>query len=175
MDIGIAGTHHHAVIAVEQQIAVETVGPGLHRKEQAEQHRAMGDRGWRDRSALGVIFDIAPDPVHHSREQRAQKERPQQPVLDSQIGGQRKQIEADVPAEERIACAKRCLMEVTQEHSPIVNLSPADKHGENNRAAVNNSRPRQPMAHGVQNVRQCDGACVCPLEICPAMEPRTLR
>jgi len=44
MDVGVARADHHPVVAVEQQIAVETVGPGLHREEQAEQHRAVDDR-----------------------------------------------------------------------------------------------------------------------------------
>ena len=44
MDVGVARTDHHPIVAVEQQIAVETVGPGFHREEEAEQHRAVGDR-----------------------------------------------------------------------------------------------------------------------------------
>jgi hypothetical protein len=32
----VACPDDHAVVAIEQQIAVETIGPGLHREEKAE-------------------------------------------------------------------------------------------------------------------------------------------
>ena len=37
MYIGVTCADDHAVVAIEQQIAVETIGPGLHREEKAEQ------------------------------------------------------------------------------------------------------------------------------------------
>src|SRR2546426_12816743 len=75
MDVGVARADHHPVVAVEQQIAVETVGPGLHREEEAEQHRAVGNCCRRHRPALGVVLDMAVDPIDRSGEERAQEER----------------------------------------------------------------------------------------------------
>ena len=43
MGIGVARPYHHAIVAVQQQIAVETIGPGLHREKEPQQRRAMGD------------------------------------------------------------------------------------------------------------------------------------
>jgi hypothetical protein len=37
MDIGVACADNHAIVAVEQEIAVEKRGPGLHCEETAEQ------------------------------------------------------------------------------------------------------------------------------------------
>src|SRR5262245_65684408 len=106
MDVGIARTDHHPVIAVEQQIAVETVGPGLHREEETEQHRAVSDRSWRYRTAMGVVLDVAVNPIYRSGEECAQQERAQHPILDDDIGGQHEEIEADVLVVERIISAK---------------------------------------------------------------------
>ena len=36
MDVGVACADDHTVVAVEQEIAVETIGPGLHHEEEAE-------------------------------------------------------------------------------------------------------------------------------------------
>ena len=41
MDIGIACADDHAVVAVEQEIAIQTIGPGLHRE-----HRPTSAEPW---------------------------------------------------------------------------------------------------------------------------------
>ena len=45
MDIGVAGADHDAVVVVQQQVAVQHVGPRLHREPETQQRRAMGDGG----------------------------------------------------------------------------------------------------------------------------------
>ena len=172
MDVGVARADHHPVVAVEQQIAVETVGPGLHREEEAEQHRAVGDRCRRHRPALGVVLDVAVDPIDRSGEERAQEEREQHPILDDDIGGQRKEIEADVLVVERVIRAIGHLIEEPQEDAPVVDLSPGDKHGEEAGAAGDDEGPRQPMSHEFQHVGQRRNAGAFPLEVGGTLRPR---
>ena len=43
MDIGVARPYHHAIVAVQQQKAVETIRPGFHREKEPQQSGAMGD------------------------------------------------------------------------------------------------------------------------------------
>ena len=88
MYIGVASADDDAVVAVEQQIAVEAVRPGLRREEKAEQRRAVSNRCRRHRSVVNIVFDVAVHPVDRSGEKRAQNECKQHPVLDEDIGGQ---------------------------------------------------------------------------------------
>ena len=171
MDVGVARADHHPVVAVEQQIAVETVGPRLHREKEAEQHRAVGDRCRRHRPPLGVVLDVAVHPIDRSGEERAQEEREKHPILDDDIGGQRKEIEADVLVVERVARAIGHLIEEPQEDTPIVDLSPGDKHGEEAGAASDYDAPRQPMAHEFQHVGQGRNARGFPLEVGGTLRP----
>ena len=75
-------------------------------------------------------------PIDRSGEERAQEEREKHPILDYDIGGQRKEIEADVLVVEWVARAIGHLIEEPQEDAPIVDLSPGDKHGEEAGAAA---------------------------------------
>ena len=88
MYIGVACADDDAVVAVQQQIAVKTIGPGLHCEEKTGQRRAVGNRCRRHRSAVDVVFDVAVHPVDRSGKKRAQNEGEQHPVLDQDIGGQ---------------------------------------------------------------------------------------
>ena len=45
IDVGIAGADNDAVVTVEKQVAIQTVRPRLYRKEEGEQHGAMGNSG----------------------------------------------------------------------------------------------------------------------------------
>ena len=153
MDVSVARADDHPVVAIEQQIAVESVGPGLHREKEAKQHRAVGDHCRRYRPALGAIFDVAVDPIDRSREECAQEEREKHPILDCDVSGQRKEIEANVIVEDGVARAIRHLIEELQEDSPIAHLSPGDKRGEDTSAANDCDAPWQPMAHEFQNLR----------------------
>src|ERR1700726_853359 len=105
MYIGVACADDYAVVAVEQQIAVETIGPRLRREEKTDQRRAVSDHCRRHRSVVRVVFDVAVDPVDRSGEKSAQNEGEQHPVLDEDIGWQREKIEADVLVVERIVYA----------------------------------------------------------------------
>ena len=63
MEVGVAGADHDAVVAVEQQEAIESVGPGLDREVEAEQHRPMDDGGGRDAPGRRVELDVAVRPI----------------------------------------------------------------------------------------------------------------
>ena len=132
----------------------------------------MGDRCRRHRSALGVVLDVAVHPIDRSGEERAQEEREQHPILDDDIGGQRKEIEADVLVVERVVRAIGHVIEELQEDAPVVDLSPGDKHSEEAGAAGDDEGPRQPMAHEFQQVRRRRNARAFPLEVGGALHPR---
>src|ERR1700682_4910425 len=101
MYIGVTCADDDAVVAIEQQITVETVGPGLHDEEETEQRRAVSNCCRRHRSVMNVVFDVAVHPVDYSGEKRAQNECEQHPVLDEDIGRQYEEIETDVLVVER--------------------------------------------------------------------------
>src|ERR1700758_2088401 len=105
MYIGVACADDDAVVAIEQQIAVETIGPGLHSR--------------RHRSVVNVVFDFAVHPVDRSCEKRAQNEREQHPILDEDIDGQSKEIETNVLLIERVVCAIWHVIEKLQEDTPV--------------------------------------------------------
>ena len=153
MDVGVARANDYPVVAVEQQIAVETVGPGLHCEKEAEQHRAVGDCCRRYRPALNGILDVAVYPIDRSGEERAQEERKKHPILNCDISGQRKKIKADVIVEEWVARTIGHLIEELQEDAPIVDLSPGNKRREDTGAADDCDAPWQPMAREFKNLR----------------------
>src|SRR5262244_953567 len=100
----------------------------------------MSDRHWRHRAALGVVLDVAVDPVDRSGKERAQQERKQYPILDGDIRGQRKEIEPDVLAVERVIRAIGYVIEEPQEDAPVVDLSPGDKYCKDAGAAGSDER-----------------------------------
>src|SRR5215467_2954140 len=79
----------------------------------------MSDRHWRHRAALGVVLDVALDPVDRSGEERAQQERKQYPILDGDIRGQRKEIEPDVLAVEWVIRAIGHVIKEPQEDAQL--------------------------------------------------------
>jgi hypothetical protein len=131
----------------------------------------VSDRSRRYRPALGVVLDIAMDPIYRSGEKRAQDEREQHPILDDDIGGQREEVEADVLVVERVIRAVGHLIEEPQEDAPVVDLSPGDKHSEDASAAGDDKRPRQPMAQQLQHVGQGHNARGFPLEFGGMLRP----
>src|SRR5262249_6692933 len=68
------------------------------------------------------------DSVYRPGEECAQQNGEQHPILDDNIRGQRKEIEADVLAVERVIRAIGHVIEEPQEDAPVVDLSPGDKH-----------------------------------------------
>src|SRR5271163_1628807 len=61
---------------------------------------------------------VAEDWLGKWAKESAQEEREQHPILDDDIGGQRKQVESDVLVVERVVRAISHLMEKPQEHAP---------------------------------------------------------
>ncbi len=132
----------------------------------------MGDRFRRHRPALGVVLDVAVHPIDRSGEERAQDEREKHPILDDDVGWQRKKIEADVLVVEGVTRAIRHLIEKPQEDAPVVDLSPGDKHSEEASTAGDYDGPRQPKAHEFQHVGQGRNARALPLEVGGTLHPR---
>src|SRR5262249_40217773 len=130
MDVGVARAHDYAIIAVEQQITVETIGPGLHSEKEPEQRRAVAYCCGRYRPTLSGIFDVAVHPINRPSEERAQNEREKHPIFDCDISRQRKEIETNILVIKWVACAIGHLIEEPKEDAPIVDLSPGDKDGE---------------------------------------------
>src|SRR3981189_37556 len=135
MNVGVACADHYSVVAVEQQVAIETVGPRLHDKEKAEKHRAVGNCCRRYRPSLGLVFDVAMHPIDYSSEERAHEEREQGPIFDSDIGGQRKEIESNVFVVKRFVRAIRHVIEKLQKKAPVADLFPAHKQSDQADAA----------------------------------------
>src|SRR5258708_12347482 len=95
MYIGVACAHNYAVVAVEQQIAVEAIGPSLHREEKADQRGAMSNHRRRHRSAMNDVFDVAMDPVDRSAKKRAQNEGNKHPISNENIDRPYEDIETN--------------------------------------------------------------------------------
>jgi hypothetical protein len=121
---------------------------------------------------LGVVLDVAVHPIDRPGKERAQEEREQHPILDDDIGGQRKEIEADVLVVQRIVRAIGHVIEEPEEDAPVVGLSPGNKHSKEAGAAGDDEGPRQPMAHDFQHVGQRRNARAFPLEVGGTLRPR---
>src|SRR3981081_4102718 len=152
MNVGVACTDHYSIIAVEQQVAIETVGPRLHGKEEAEKHRAVGNCCRRYRPSLSLVFDVAMHPIDESSEERAHEEREQGPIFDGDIGGQRKEIESNVFVVKRFVRAIRHVIEKLQKNAPVADLSRGDKQSDESDAASGSGAPWQPIAHEFQQI-----------------------
>src|SRR5262249_23870662 len=90
----------------------------------------MSDRCWRHRPALGVVLDVAVDPVDRSGEAAAQQGRAGQSNPGEGLRGQRKEIEDGVGAVEWVIRAIGPVIEEPQEDGPVLDLSPGNKHSE---------------------------------------------
>ena len=86
MDVGVARADHHPIVAIEQQIAVETVGPRFHREKEPEKHRSVSDCCRRHRPPLDIVLNVAVHPIDCSGEERAQEEGEKHPIFDYDIG-----------------------------------------------------------------------------------------
>jgi hypothetical protein len=78
---------------------------------------------------------------------RAEHQQQHQPVLERDIGGQRKEIEADVLAKHRIALAIRHLVEEAKHDVPVRKLEDGDQQAEKDGHAGDEEAPR--------HVRRC--------------------
>jgi len=103
---------------------------------------------------LGVILDVAVHPVDRCGEERAQRECKQHPILDNDVGGQRKEIEADVLDVDWIVCAIGHLIEEPQKEIPVSYFSRGNQYSEEACTTCDNSGPRQPMAHKPERIGQ---------------------
>ncbi len=112
----------------------------------------MGYRRRRYRASLGLVFDVAVQPIDQSSEQRAHEQREQCPILDGDIGGQREQIESNVLVIKRIVRAVRHLIKELQKNAPVPDLPRGDQQGDKSGAACNGDGPRQPIAHEFERI-----------------------
>src|SRR6476661_7507984 len=129
MYIGVTCADDDSVVAIEQQITVETVRPGLYDEEEREQRRAMSNCCRRHRSVMNVVFNVAMHPVDRSGEKRAQNECEQHAVFDDDIGRQYEEIETDVLIEKRIVCTIRDVIEKLQDDAPIADFCRGNHQG----------------------------------------------
>ncbi len=152
MYIGVACADDDAVVAIEQQVTVETVGPGLDDQQEPEQRRAVSNCCRRHRSPMNVVFDVAVHPVDRCGEKRAQNECEQHPVLDEDIGRQHEEIETDVLVEERVVCTIGDVIEKLQEDTPIAEFCRGNQQSEQTCTARDNPGPWQPIAQDRQQI-----------------------
>ena len=71
MDIGVACPDHDTVVVVEQQKAVQRIGPGLHCEIETQQSGAMCDGGGRNAPGPSVQIDFAMHEVYRSGHESA--------------------------------------------------------------------------------------------------------
>src|SRR6266581_4477701 len=145
MYIGITCTDDDAIVAIQQQITVETVGPGLHDQEESEQRRAVSNCCRRHRAVMNVVFDVALHPIDNSGEKRAQNECEQHPVFDEDIGRQYEEIETDVLVEERVVRTIGDVIEKLQDDTPTADFCRGNQQSEQTCTARNNPEPWQPI------------------------------
>ena len=62
MHIRVAGTHHDAIVAIQQEIAVQRIRPRFHGEEDAEQSGARRSPSGIP-PTLAVEFDVATHPI----------------------------------------------------------------------------------------------------------------
>ena len=147
MEIGVARADDDAVVAVEQQEAIERVGPGLDREVQAEQHRAVDEGGGRQAARRPVELDVALHPIDRAGQGGAEEQEQQQPVLERDIGRQREEIEADVLAEDRVALAIGHLVKEAKGHLPVRELDRSGQQAEQDRCARDKKAARDMRRH----------------------------
>src|SRR5882762_5324297 len=146
MYIGVTRANDDAIVAIEQQITVESVGPGLHDEEETEQRRAVSNCCRRHRSTMNIVFDVAMHEVDRSGEKRAQNECEQHPVFDENIGREYEEIETDVLVEERVVCTIGDVIEKLQDDAPIADFCRGNQQREQTCTARDNPGPWQPIA-----------------------------
>src|SRR4029453_8249785 len=98
-------------------------------------------------------------PIDCTCKKSAQEKRDKHPILDCDIGGQRKEIKADILVIKGIPPAIRLLVKEPEKNAPIGDLSPGDQRGEKTGAERNYESPRQPTASGIQSLWQGRRAC----------------
>jgi hypothetical protein len=141
MNVGVACAHDDAVVAVEQEVAVQSVSPGLDREEGAEQRGAVGDGCGRDAPGLRIQLDVAVREIYCPSHERGQRKQPKEPVLDRDIDRQREEVEADVLVEQRIVSAVRRLVEEAEDKVPVSGLAPGDQKPEDDREGQDEKAP----------------------------------
>ena len=135
MEVGVSRADDDAVVAVEQQEAIERVGPGLDREVEAEQQRAVENGGGRQAARWPVELDVALHPIDCAGQDGAEEQDQKQPVLDRDIGRQREEIEPYILAKDRIAFAVGHLVKEAQGHFPVRELDRSGQQAEQDRRA----------------------------------------
>ena len=142
MDIGVACPDHDAVVVVEQQVAVQRIGPGLHCEIETQQRGAMCDGGGRNAPGPSVQIDFAVHEVYRSGHEGAQDQDQQHPVLERDVDRQREEVEADVFAEQRIVLAVRHLVDEPEDQVPLTGLAHRDQQSDDEGDSQDEQTPR---------------------------------
>ena len=156
MDVRVARPHDHRIVVVEQEEAVEPIGPSLYREEETEQDGAVGDDPGRRRPML-VERDVAVRPIYCAGDKGAQYERQQHPVLERDIGRKREEIETDVLPIEGIALSVRRLADKAEDHVPVASLAEGDQ-GREDEQSSRDETPRGSLGQGRESAARAKSA-----------------
>ena len=159
MDIGVACPDHDAVVVVEQEVAVQRVGPGLHREIEPQQRGAMRDGGGRDAPGPRVRIDFAMHEVHRSGHEAAQEQDQQHPVLERDVDRKREEVEADVLVEQRIVLAVRHLVDEPEDQVPLTGLAHRDQQSDDERDSQDEQTPQQRRSRRSERPHRRRGQC----------------
>ena len=135
MNVGVSCADDDAVVVVEQEVAVQSVGPRLDHEEKAEQRGGMGDRRGRSAPGRRIEADVAVEEVDRAGHQTGEREQPEEPVLERDIDRQREEVEADVLAELRIVAAVWRLVKEPKDEVPAAGLARGDQQSEDDATA----------------------------------------
>jgi hypothetical protein len=166
VDIGVACPDHDAIVIVEQQEAVQRIGPSLHREIETQQGGAMCDSGGRNVPRSAVQIDFAVHEIHRSGDESAQDQDHQHPVLERDVDRQREEVEANVPVKQRIILAVRHLVDEPEDQVPLTGLANRDQQSDHERNGKNDQMPLQQRRHKRKQIGRCPRQCPDSREVC---------
>jgi hypothetical protein len=153
MDIAVARPDHDAVVLVEQQEAVQRVGPGLHCEIEPQQRGAMCNGGGRYAPRPTVQIDFAVHEVHRSGHEGAQDQGQQHPILECDVDRQGEEVEADVLVKQRIVLSVRHLVDEPEDQVPFTGLAHRDQQSNDEGDSQDKQTPRHQQGTQVETTR----------------------
>src|SRR4051795_9191487 len=168
MDVGVARPHHDPVVVVEQEEAVEIIGPGHHDEEQPQENGTVDyGCGRYPLPSLGE-FDVTVRPIYRSGDGNAQVKDQQHPVFEREQGGKREKVEAEILAVEGIALSVRRLVEETENQAPFGSLDFGDRDSDDDGDPGDEPTPWELRKPECRRLRQPSGprpnGCGAPVE-----------
>jgi hypothetical protein len=143
VNIGVACPDDDAVVVVEQQIAVQRIGPRPYRKKETEKSRAVGNGGGRNVPGPAVQMNSAEDQIHRSGRESTREQDQQHPGLDRNVDRQREEVETDVLVKLRIVLTVWHLVEEPKDRVPLTDLPHRDQQSDDEGHSQDEQAPRQ--------------------------------